>query len=348
MRILRRLGLTDLAAMVTNKASSKEIEKIADSLNILPEENLPVLSSESANVAAVQLQLRSYSSLTEYIEDMNRYIADAANRRAQLICFPTWAGMLPLSFTAPLGSILPALRPQGNSHLPDADALFSVISCYGDLLLDTFTQVFSALAARHRVYILAGSIPCFEGEELYLRALLFNHEGEICGSQDKISLTPYEQEVGFSTASELRVFETPAGTSCILSGSDADYFELTRIAKNMGAQILLGSRLFYKEYGPVQAALGLNMRVQEAGLYGVQSALVGKTSLGFTLEGAAQIFAPNELVRTKNGIFMQSHTRYEPDVVCAQLSLENLDEPRNPYLQDKNSELMRKYLDRLY
>ena len=348
MRTLRRLGLADLATMVTNKASLKEIEKIADSLHILPEANPPVLSSESANIAAVQLALRSYSSLTEYIMDMNRYIADAANRRAQLICFPAWAGMLPLSFTAPLGNILPALRPQGNSPLPDADALFSVLSRYGDLLLDTFTQMFSTLAARHRVYILAGSIPCFEGEELYLRSLLFNHEGEICGSQDKISLTPYEQEVGFSPAYELRIFETPAGTACILSGSDADYFELTRIAKNMGAQVLLGSRLFYREYGPVQAALGLNMRVQEAGLYGVQSALVGKTSLGFALEGAAQIFAPNELVRAKNGILVQSHTRHEPDVICAQLSLEHLEGPRTPYLQDKNSALMRKYLDRLY
>lgn len=345
---LKRFGFSGLAAMMTGKVSSREVERIVDSLGIQPEEFPASAFPERVTVAAVQIMHRRYTSLAEYIFDTNLYIADAVNRRAHLICFPAWAGMLPLSFCAPSESVAAALHPHSGADTPDPEAFYNILAKYCDLLFDAFSQTMSQLAARHRVCLLAGTAPFFEGDDLVQRALLFNSEGELAGYQDKLSLTPWERDVGFLPGDELRVFESPAGTVSILSGSDADYFELARIAKNLGAQILLSPRAFLGEYTPMRAAMGLNMRVQETRLYGVQSVLTGNTGLGFALEGSAQIFAPNELVRAKNGIIAQTKAHREPDLVTAPLSLQQLEEIQNPYTQDKNGDLLRKHIDRLY
>jgi hypothetical protein len=88
--------------------------------------------------------------------------------------------------------------------------------------------------------------------------------------------------------------------------------------------------------------------VQENGIYGIQSVLVGDSGLGFKLEGSCCVFAPNEYVRSKNGILEQGANRKAADVVCRRLNLDKLAELKNPYRADKNPEFLDKYVDRLY
>ncbi|MDL2247692.1 hypothetical protein LJC05_03065 [Bacteroides sp. OttesenSCG-928-J23] len=343
---LKGFGLPGLPAI--GKVSPREIEKIVDSLGITAEESPEIIDSESVRVAAVQVMLRRYSSLAEYVFDLNLYLADAVNRRAQLVCFPDWCGLLPLGFHPRLNTVLEPLRPKEGASFPDPDALFELFSRLGDQLFDTTFQTMSLLASRHRVWVMAGTVPYFDGDDLRLRALLFDRHGELAGFQDKLTLTSYQKEVGFTSAEELRIFQTPAGLVAILAGSDSDYFELGRIAKNMGAQILLCPRNFTGEYTPVRAALGVNMRVQETHTFGVQSVLVGNTGMGIVLEGAAQLFAPNGMVRTKNGVLLRAQLSGEPDIICGQLSMERLQQLTDPYTQDKNMGLMGKHFDKLY
>lgn len=335
-------------AMMTNKVTPREIEKLADRLDITPADNLGAASYDEVRIAAVQLMLKRYSSLADYVVDMNLYIADAVNRRAQLICFPAYTGMLPFLFLPQVSDALLKLRPLEKTGLPDIRLLNDMLADLSDYCFDAYFNTMSVLAARHGVYIMAGSALCFEDDDLCHRAFLINDTGDLVGYQDKISRNRLELELQVRPASELKLFETPVGQLCILTGEDADYYEPARVAKNLGAQILICPTVFAEEPTPVDLALGINMRAQENHIYGLQSVLVGDTGFGFAAEGTSCIFAPNELLSHKNGIFAQSSGRFEPDIVCGVLNYDKLISIESPHTQDRNSELMQKYIDRLY
>lgn len=338
-----------LSLLGTNKVNQREIEKIADRLNIEPSDNLAVCTSQAVGVAALQMQMKHYASLAEYVVDMNLYIADAVNRRAQLICLPAFAGLLPItaipqSQVHMQGMILPE-EEEGRINIRGLNDALSYLS---DHIFDAYFYTMSALAARHRIFIMSGSTLYFEGNELCHRAFLFNDEGELMGYQDKIAEDTLEVALQIPPESEVKLFDTPMGPVSILIGSDAYNFECAKAARGLGAEILLCPGFFFDEYTPVNASLGPNMRAQENRVYTVQSCLVGETGLGFSFEGGGRIYAPNELLRHKNGVAAKSSGRHEPDMACMALDLDRLDEIRNPYTQDRNPDFLQRYVDRLY
>ncbi len=341
---------TGLPFLGSSKVSLKEIERIADRLEIEASDNLAVCGSEAVGVAALQLQLRPYATLAEYVVDMNLYIADAVNRRAQLVCLPAFAGLLPLS-AAPqshghIRGMIPKLQ---DPALPvDIRGLNDALSALSDYAFDAYFYTMSALAARHKVYIMGGSTLYFEGNELCHRAFLWNDEGELAGYQDKIAEGLLEVALQIPPESEVRLFETPMGPVSILIGSDADYFECARIAARLGARLLLCPGAFLNEYTPIHSSAGPNMRAQENNVFAAQSTLVGDTGLGFSLEGGGRIYAPNGLLRHKNGVAAKTSGRREPDVAALTLNLERLGEVNDPYTHDRNPGFMQRFIDRLY
>lgn len=345
---MNRFTMTNVALLMSYKVSPREVEKIVDRLDISPAEDVEITDAEEVRVAAVQLSLKRYASLAEYVVDMNLYVADAVNRRAQLVCFPAYAGMLPAAFLPQFDSALKAVRSPEPGGPPNAEALSDCLSYFSDYIYDAYYYTMSALAARHRVYILAGSALYYENDALCHRALLFDQNGDLAGYQDKISLTDLEQNLGLEPATEVKVFSSPLGPVSILTDSDADYYEIARVARSLGARVLLHPAVFVGEYTPMRSTLGLNMRVQENRLWGVQSVLVGDTGLGFAAEGACCVFAPVELTQNRNGTFSRSNGRFEPDILCTTLNLERPHQVRNPYRQDHNIEFLEKYIDRLY
>ena len=334
---------------MSGKINRREVEKIIDRLEIIPSDNLAVCNSQSVTVAAVQMQAKPYGSLPEYVVDMNLYIADAVNRRAQLICLPAFAGLLPMSFAPQFQALKNRLVPTGDPECPlDPHGLNEVLSYLSDATFDAYYHTMSVLAARHGVYLMAGSTLYFQESELCHRAFLFSDEGELIGYQDKIAESALEQELQIPPETEVKLFDTRMGPVSILIGSDAYHYECARIAARLGAKIILCPNVLINEYTPVDSSMGPNMRAQENRICAVQSSLVGETGLGFTLEGGGRIFAPNELLRHKNGVMAKTSGRHEPDIACISLDLDRLDAIRNPYTQDKNPDFLQKYIDRLY
>ena len=340
-------NMASLSFLMGGKASAGEIEKIIDRLRISPAGNLSRIFSEDVRVAVIQVLRKDYQSLADYIIDMNLYVADAANRRAQLVCFPAYTGLLPASFLPQFKSVLPQLRPLASTGLPDIEDLNDILSYFSDVVFDIYFHTMSMLAARHDVYIMAGSTVYFEKDELLHRAFLFNNQGDLIGFQDKISQNRLERGLAIEPASELKIFDTPLGQLAILICGDSDYFEPARAAKNLGAQILVNPNAFTGGRTAVDTALGVNMRVQENSLYGVQSVLVGDTAFGFAASGAGRAFGPNAFLIRKNGVLAETSGMTQPDIACARLNLDRL-EAKYPYTDDKNPELMKKYIDRLY
>ena len=344
---MNRFTMSNLALMMSFKSSPREIEKLVDKLDIVPSDNLEVVSSEGVQIAALQVLIQRYTSLADYIADMNRYVADAVNHRAQLVCFPAYTGMLPATILPQSAQILRSLRPQGENLMPDIRELHNTLSYFSDFVFDTYYHTMSALAARHRIYIMAGSILYFDDSELRHRAFLFDANGDMIGFQDKISLEPLEQELRIEPADEIKVCDTRLGPIAMLIGSDENYFEVARIAKSLGANLLLHSTCFNREYTPIDTALGLSLRIRETMLYGVQSTLIGDTGMGFALEGPATIFAPSELMRS-GGVLAQTSGRFEAEVLSMRLDLDKLATVQNAYIQDINPALMKRHIDRLF
>jgi len=343
--------------MGVGKVSLKEVERIVRSLEVEPCDNLDVCTSESVGIAALQVQVKIYDELAEYIADMNRYIAEAVNRRAQMIVFPAFAGLLPIS-AAPssrthLTRVTPPEREDEYDDTPIEEminpaALNDALAHLSDYTFDAYFYTMSTLAAKHKVYIMAGSTLYFEEDELCHRAFLFDSDGALAGYQDKISEGFLEGALQIPPESEVKVFDTPLGPMSILIGSDAHYFEIARIAAKLGAKVLLCPGAYVDVYDPVDSSLGPNMRAQENRVYAAQSTLVGETGMGFSLEGGGRIYAPNELLRNKNGVAAKTAGRHESDIAYLALNLDKLDEIHNPYTQDVNAEFMSKNIDRLY
>ena len=354
MKQSRHSGLPFIGA---GKVTLKEVEKIVDDLSIEPSDNLNICSSAAVGLAALQVQVKIYDDLAQYIADMNSYLVDAVNRRAQIVVFPALAGLLPISTAPQLRTHLQRLTlpdedeggvlKVGDANI-DPHALNDTLAHLSDYTYDAYFYTMSTLAARHRVYIMAGSTLYFEEDELCHRAFLFNDEGALAGYQDKVSEGPLELALQIPPESEIKVFSTPIGPLSILTGSDAHHFEIARVAVKLGAKILLCPGAFADNYEPVDSTLGPNMRAQENQVYAAFSSLVGETGLGFSVEGGARIFAPNELLRHKNGVAAKTMGRHEPDIAHISLNLDKLEDIRNPYTGDSNREFMDKNIDKLY
>lgn len=340
--------MSNLAMMMSVKVSPKEIEKLVDRLGISPSGNLDNVNTEAVGVAAVQLALKRYDSLADYVVDMNLYVEDAVNRRAQLVVFPAFSGLLPFSFMPQYPDTIRKLRSPEGSGLPDMKALNDSVALFADFVYEIFAITMSLLAARHQVYIMAGTALYYEDDDLHHRAFLFDGRGDLVGFQDKVGLNALEQSLRIAEGAEIKAFDTPFGPVSIIIGDDVGYYETGRIAKGLGSRLLLNPTWFRREYTPVDAAAGLNLRVQENRLYGIQSVAVGDTGLGFALEGPCAIYAPNEIVRNKNGILEQGSGRFSPDILCRKLNVDKLADIHNPYTLDRNPDFMDKYVDRLY
>ena len=339
----------NIAMLMSHRVSAKEVAKIIDRLDIRPSENLEVIPSEEVKVAAAQVQIKKYQSLSDYIIDMDCYIADAVNKRAHLVCFPALSGLLPLSFMPQFSNLLPGLRLRGND-LPETENILECLSYFSEIMFEAYYNTMSQLAAKHRVYIMAGSTVYLDKKVPKHRAFLFGAAGELVGAQDKLLPGQLENALKIEAAPEALTFSTTFGNVAMLIGSDISCFEPARAAKSLGANIILNPTVIRGSYTPMDAAGGLNLRVQENSLYGVQCTMVGDSNLGANLEAPCAFFGPNELLRTrvKNGLIEQSSGRDEPAVLCVKLDLDVVENIRNPYLHDKNPDLLNRYMDRLY
>ncbi|WRS27754.1 nitrilase-related carbon-nitrogen hydrolase [Oscillospiraceae bacterium MB08-C2-2] len=334
------------ALLISYKLSTREVDKCIRRLDIRQSDNLSYTTQSDLRVSAVQLKLRKYEALWDYISDMNQYIEQAVNQRAQLVCFPEYAGLLPIFLIPSFSGLSASYKQEGRT--PEWTAAFDdFLSYFSDFIFDVYFHTMSELAKLHGVFIMAGSSLYFEHTKLHHRAFLFNNSGDLVGCQDKMSLSPLEQDLQLQPATELKVFDTRLGAFSLLTGTDEQHPMLAQIAKKLGAQALLSPRSMQDSVPPSPLTSGLGLRVQENHLFGIQSSMTGDTGLGFSLNGDTRIYSPNELLKVKNGTIAKALSAGEGEIISARLDLEALSCLRNPYTQDRNRVLERKYLGKL-
>jgi predicted amidohydrolase/ribosomal protein S18 acetylase RimI-like enzyme len=224
-------------------------------LDYRPDPNRRLVASRRVRICAVQYQMRRVADFDEFAKQCEYFVDVASDYKCDFILFPEL-------FTMQLLSFLKAARPglavrQLAEYTPK------------------YLEMFSALALRHDINIIGGSIFAIENERLYNIAYLFHRNGGI-DKQYKLHITPNERRWwGVEPGNTLEVFETDKGKVSIQICYDVEFPELGRLAAEKGAEIFFVPFCTDERYGYLRVRYCAQARCIENHVYVALAGNVG-------------------------------------------------------------------------
>lgn len=274
-------------------------------------------------VAAVQMELRPEPTPRAFARHVFSLLLEAAQGGAELVAFPEDAATGLVALLPGFALLSRPGSPRGG-RAAGGLSVAEVFRLLGPAVAATYRTVFATFAEAFGVFLVAGTanLPEPDGRVLNL-AHVFAPDGRLLVRQPKLHLFPYEALWGIAPGAELLSWPTPWGRMASPVCMDATYFETSRVARALGAEVLI---LPIADPGPAhfwKGRRGLWARCQEGGFYGVQSALVGRF-LGLSLEGRSAVFAPLHLSPAGDGVLAEADDPTSETVVFADLDLRAL------------------------
>lgn len=267
---------------------------------------------ERIRVATLQYFIRPVRSFQEFHAQVEGLVDTAADYRCQLVVFPEY-------FTTQLLTLADIRRP--------------IREQIRDLArqLPHFLEVMSALAKKHGIYLVAGTIPVMTGTNLVKnRCHVFGPSGEF-GVQGKLHMTRFEKEEwDVSPEDDLAVFETSFGRIAVAICYDVEFPEITRAAARKGADILVVPSCTDDRQGYLRVRYCGHARAIENQIYVVQSSTVGSlpsVPAVFLNYGQACILTPSDFPFARDGILAEGQPNLET-MVIAELNLNSIRQSR--------------------
>ena len=212
-------------------------------------------------IAAAAYPLSPLADWAAYEAKLERWIIDAAG--AELLVFPEYGG----AEIATIGG-----DGWGEDHFGAIDAITA--------RLDQADDILARLAARHGVWIVAGSVPVREDGRILNRARLIGPVGER-GVQDKLMPTRWEREaLGMAGGDVVRMFETPVGCFGISTCYDSEFPLIARMMVEAGAEVILAPSCTETEAGYWRVRIGAMARALEGAVLGSPCAADREQRLG--------------------------------------------------------------------
>ncbi len=344
------------------KISLERIEKYCQQLRIERRRLSEDINLESIRVSCVQRQIQPVESIEKYIDILCGFVDQAAKEGSHLIIFPEYNffdlfGLIPgFNF---LNQILnkKAIKNKdeekdreeeshlkGNNHF-----LTTIFKGVANPIEAGIKRIVSLLAKEYGIYIYTGSYILKEKEAIYNAGSLFGPDGNLIGTQKKMHLTDFEVKIGIKRGNKMEVYSLPFGKVVCPICMDATYFETFRIAREIGADMVILPIANLEEYTVWKALRGIWPRVQESYLYGLKSSLNGWIA-GMHFTGKAGVFAPLLMTEGKDGVLSLSPSYEGNHLITANLNLKRLYEAREKaeYHEDRNTEFEKKYVERTY
>ncbi len=213
----------------------------------------------TVTVASAQYPVTQHPSFEAWKSHVERWVKQAVRKHAQLLLFPEYGSM-------ELVSLL--------SKEEQADIRLQVQGM--DRFCSDFCQVFSDLARRNGVTIVAPSFPVCVGEQVFNRCFVFGNQGTT-GYQDKYFMTRFELEEWDVQAAppQLCVFEADWGCFGIQICYDVEFPIGAALLCQSGAQVLLAPSCTETLRGATRVHVGARARALEQQCYTVVSPLIG-------------------------------------------------------------------------
>lgn len=243
-------------------------------------------------IGVVQYQMRPVSSFDDFATHCEYFVDAAADQKADFLLFPEL-------FTTQLLSITHADRPGLAAR---------ALAEYTPRCVELFTH----LAIRYNVNLIAGSSFTVEGDFLYNVSYLVRRDGTVA-EQKKVHITPSERRWwGVAPGDRVDVFDTDRGRIAIFICYDIEFPEMARIAAKKGARILFvpfntDDRNGYLRvrccaqarcienhvYVATSGCTGNLPNVENADIHYAQSAIFTPSDISFSRDGIAAECTPN-------------------------------------------------------
>ena len=230
-------------------------------------------------VAAAQYEPGFQESWEAYVARIGRWVSEAADQGARRLVFPEY-------FSMELASLFPEhVYTSLARQLEELQAL-----------LPEFMALFTGLAQRHGVTIVAGSFPVRQADGGYRnRSHLFRPDGSR-DHQDKLQMTRFENERWMvSGGGEARTLDTEFGRIGINVCYDGEFPLFARKQAAAGARLILVPSCTDTMAGYWRVRIGCQARALENQCYVVQSSTVGTVPWSEAIDvniGAAGVYTP--------------------------------------------------------
>jgi predicted amidohydrolase len=264
--------------------------------------------NDSIRVATAQYLVRPIASWTEFADQAESVVRTAADYGSQLVVLPEY-------FTIQLLSL-------GDPRKPVREQIHGLTR-----FLPMFLELFTGLARRYKIHIVAGSIPGPAPRKGILNeSYLFTPRGKYA-AQAKLHMTRFENEVWkVSPGPKLQVFDTSIGKIAIAICYDVEFPELIRAAALAGAQIVCVPSYTDNRRGWLRVRYCAQARTVENQIYVIQSSTVGGLpqipDVHLTY-GISSILTPSDYAFARDGILAEGTPNHET-IVFGDLSLKAL------------------------
>ncbi len=276
--------------------------------------NLEFVTPEAVRVAAVQLEKLEYRTIQEYALEMLSHARAAVEQGAQLVVYPEYVGLLPMTLVPGWRGILRWLLEEGEAPTLEAkirtDRLRMVAEALHDFLEEAYLDTFSTIARLQHVCVVAGTGLFWEEEKLHHRSVVFGPDGEPLGSQDRVNPVGSERWAGVASTWEVEPVPTPLGPLGVVFGPDAYYFECFQILREKQVKLVAVPSARAGAFPDL-----LRCRANGAGLF-VANACYSTPGL----DGRAGVYAPVGATPHFDGVAARA-TEGGSQMVCQRLNL---------------------------
>ena len=279
--------------------------------------------TRSLTVSAAQYPVGRPRSFETWADALDRWVTEAAAAGSKLLVFPEYAGLETASIAGP------EVEADLAAQIEAVDALRPRIDAHH-----------SALARRHGIHILAGSLPARDpaldsaaasrsiADRPVNRSRLFAPGGGI-GIQDKRIMTPWERETwGIAGHPVARVFDTELGRIGIAICYDGEFPLIVRAMVVAGAEVILIPSATETRAGANRVRVAAQARALENQVTVVTSPTVGDAPWSPALDrnhGIAGVYVPADAGLPETGIIAEGeadrpgwvHATVDLDAVAA-------------------------------
>ena len=335
MDLLLRLS----AFLASLRVTQSKIVRAVEALHIPPSSNLEFHDRRAVRVCAVQYQLKNYSSLQEYVSDINGYIEKAVKTGAQMVVFPEGMSFSSLSLIPFYSKIESRLKGTQDK----AEVLETLSEIFVDYLYEIYSTLFSHLALSHRIYIVAGSTYLYEDDTLRNRAHLFGPAGGELAVQDKLFPSGDELSIGMTGGECIEVTETNLGHLAMMVGQDDEYYEPFKIASLSGADLIALTASCKGKKDPFRAVGAVAARAYEYNVFCIRSTMVGRFVTGEKLSDQAGVYGPYPCAKEEHGVIACAPNDTEGCIVAARLDFQKLENTLDNYNSYSNDAISAQY-----
>ena len=211
-------------------------------------------------VAAAQYPITEHANFKAWALHVERWVVDAVSQSADLLLFPEYGSMELVSI------FMPEIRQDLRRQVLEMDTL-----------REDFCAVFSSLATRYGVILVAPSFPVVLKNKTVNRTFVFSPDG-LAGYQDKLFMTRFEdEEWGIESGEKvILVFETYWGAFGIQTCYDIEFPLGSKLLGSAGASLVLVPSCTETLRGATRVHVGARARALENQLYTVVAQTVNQ------------------------------------------------------------------------